>query len=467
MIRLAFVLAITLWSGHASARRYTLEEAIAKVTADYPGVRAARESLQAAEAGLMQSQLNWAPSGDINFFLTGHPDARCADANGRVDPDQETRERNCVSSNLSDPTRYGDNLGNASPFHGVALNLAVTVNQPLYSFGKFEAYIANSKHGVDMARANVTSAQADVVQNVTRAYWGVKTARAALATLDEGLEKLEEWVGKLDQELAGTNKHHYAESDLSRLKIGVEQVRIIRLDVERNYHYAEAALRLLTDDPQADVDEEEVDLLSFDDRSADTYVQTMVRARPEAIFTRANTRQFTTIRKLRLAEMLPDVSLNTRLEYGYASGLDSPMNYFMSRPTFLKIEFVLNLRLPLDFGPRYYRLLQARADERSGKAREAASLENWSIEVNRIWADTREAVGRAKGNKHAEKIARGWYNSVDQALSSGVGDGRDISDAARLFFEYRLRYLQSIFDANTQIANLERSVGASAVRKPE
>jgi outer membrane protein TolC len=467
MMRIGVVLAITLCSLTASAKRYTLAEAVARVTAEYPGVRAARESLEASLASLAQQQRAYAPYGDLTFSLTGHPDARCADANGFVHPDKETRERNCVSSNLSDPTRFGDNLAAAAPFAGVILNLSANIWQPIYTFGKIEQNIKNQKQQVEASRAGVSQAQADVVQNVTRAYWGLKAARAGMATLDEGVEKLEEWVDKLDKELAGANKKHYSESDLSRLKIGLDQVRIIRLDVERNLHYAQAAFRLLTDDPQADTDEEEIDLIDFDERRAEDYVQAMEVSRPEARQHRAWSRGATEVRKGRMADMLPDLRLWTRFEYGYASGLDSPANYFMWRPTYLRADFILQLSMPLDFGPRYFRLKQARADERATHAREQAALETWSIEVHRIWADAREAVGRAKANKHAEKIARGWYNAIDQQVASGIGDGRDVAESARLFFEYRLRYLQSMFDANTQVSGLERAAGISAVRRGE
>jgi outer membrane protein TolC len=467
MSRVAVVLGITLWCLPASAKRYTLAEAIAKVTADYPGVRAARESLQASLASLSQQQRGYAPYGDLTFTLTGSPESRCADANGFSHPDKETRERNCVSSTIVDPARFANSLEALAPFAGVILNLTMNVWQPIYSFGKIEQNIKNQKQQVEVTRAGVAQAQADVVQNVTRAYWGLKAARAGLATLDEGVEKLEEWVGKLDQELAGANKKRYTEADLSRLKIGLDQVRIIRMGVDRDFHYAQSAFKLLTDDPTADTDEEEIELLDFDERRGDDYAQAMAVSRPEAKQQRAWARASTEWRKGRRADLMPDLRLWTRFEYGYASALDSPANYFMWRSTYLKADFLLQLSMPLDFGPRFFRLRQAEADERAAHARERAALESYSIEVHRIWADTREAFGRAKANKHAEKIARGWYNAIDQQVSAGVGDGRDVAESARLFFEYRLRYIQSIFDANTQLSNLERSAGVSAVRKGE
>jgi outer membrane protein TolC len=451
----------------AAARRYTLDELIAHVTRHYPGVLTARHGVDAAQANVSAAQRLWAPTGDLTFFVTGSPNSACADATGYSHPDKTIRERNCVRSSVVDLARF-NSLANAAPIHGVNLNLGVNLYQPLYTFGKNEATIGHAKAGLEAARAAVGAAEADAIYNATRAYWGIKSARTALTVLDDGLKKVDEWIDRIDEELSGANKNKYTESDLARLKIGADHIRILRLDLERQLRYAEAGLRVLTGEEDADVDAEEIDLVDFDERSAGAYAEEMARLRPEARQAAAWSRQAGQSRRLRLAEMLPDLLFWTRLDYAYSSNLDSPENMFMFRPTRLHVDFMLLLRMPLDFGPRWFRLKQAQADERGAKAREQHSLTSWAIDVHRAYADVVEAIGRVKQAKHAEKVARGWYTSIDQGLQTGLyTDGRELAEAARVYFEYRLRYIQALFDANSMVALLERTAGVKAVKRDE
>jgi outer membrane protein TolC len=59
-------------------------------------------------------------------------------------------------------------------------------------------------------------------------------------------------------------------------------------------------------------------------------------------------------------------------------------------------------------------------------------------------------------------VARGWYNVVDTNVTQGLmasTDARELVEAARTYFEFRLRRLQAIMDANTTWAALARATG--------
>ena len=57
-------------------------------------------------------------------------------------PAQQQRENDCVRTNIVDlKSGPSASLANVAPIHGVQLNLTVSLNQPLYSFGRIEANI--------------------------------------------------------------------------------------------------------------------------------------------------------------------------------------------------------------------------------------------------------------------------------------------------------------------------------------
>ena len=184
-----------------AARRYTLGELIATVNAYYPGVQAAREGVDAADAQLSQAARLWWPTGQLTFGFTGSPQVRCIDP-GTGKPwtqggNQARALSNCLSTDVVD-LRSGEQV---LPYHGVAFNLGINLVQPLYTFGKIEAAKQAAAAGVDVARAQVDKDRAEVTFNVTRAYWLLKWARAATATLDDGISRLKEWIKKIDDDI--------------------------------------------------------------------------------------------------------------------------------------------------------------------------------------------------------------------------------------------------------------------------
>lgn len=463
------VLAVACAAPRAEAARYSLEELVRKVSSEFAGVVAGREGVEAAQAQLRAAQLMWLPTGEATLLLSGSPKVRCIgksyDPNDPMNnvplEDVAAREANCLRTTYVDLRTSTGGLADIAPIHGLFLRLDVRLEQPLFTFGKIEASIGLGKAAVATARANLEREQADAVFNAMRAYWGLKAARAAVATIEEGVEKLNEWIERIDESLSGKNQSKYTESDLARLKVALANAQMLLLDQKRNRDYAKDALELLTGDPEADVDEAELDLMEADDPEAlDVWQARALKLRPELKLADAATASARSVRWLRIAELLPDLHLSSTLNVGYAGGMDTPQNYFFNRTNFLNAQFGLLLRQPLDFGVRSARYLQARHEERAAVARARQSLINYSTEISKAYADYEEARGRAKETARGEKISRGWYNAVDQNLATGLfTDGREMVEAVQNYFTFRLRNFQAIFEANVALAWLRRTTG--------
>lgn len=460
MRRLAWIYtlaaALVLSAVPAHARRYTLPELLEKVSRDYAGVLAAKEGRAAATAQLAQANRLWAPTGEITFGLTGSPDIKCADSAGVIDPNKNVRQANCLTTSSTD--LRGANLFEILPFHGVALNLQARLLQPLYTFGKIEAARAAAKAGVDVASGQVDAAKNEAKLWAVRAYYGLKWARASKATLDEGRARLADWVKRVDGEIE-KGKSSYNESDLIRLKLALDTADLVGLDIARGVDIALAGLRFLTTDPEADVDDGDLDDVELVDQPLSYYEDVARTHRPEARMLDAGVLAVRANRRLKVAEMLPDVGLLTTFGYGLATGVDDPQNAFMNRPNFLGAGLALALRTPLDFGLKMGRYDEARAQERMFEQRRQQALGAIGLEIRKAWLDAAEARGRRKILAHSEKVARGWYTATDQALQTGVADARDIAESARNYVELRLRHLQALMDQNVTLCTLKNTAG--------
>jgi outer membrane protein TolC len=465
---LTLVAAVALLAARpAAARRYTLPELIARVNASYPGVQAAREGVDSADAQLSQATRLWWPTGQLTFGITGSPDVRCfrsqydgmgnpiLGANGQ--PVQVRDVRDCTHTDVVD-LRSGEQV---LPIHGVAFNLSANLIQPLYTFGKIESARAAAKAGVDVARAQVDKDRAEVTFNVTRAYWLLKWARVAEGTLDDGIAKLKSWVKKIDDAL-DKGKTNYTETDLIRIKLALDTAELTQLDVQKARELGLSGLRMLTDDPDADIDDTELDISEVSEQPLGWYEDLALVHRPETRMLSAGMRAAAAQRRLHLANLMPDLGVALSFTYAYAQSVDDPQNAFMNHPNALGAGLSLVVRYNLDVPMRLANYAKAAADQRMAIERRKQALGGISIEIENAWLDARSARRKTELLAHSEKVARGWYNAVDQNLQVGVAESRDLVDAARNYFELRMRHLQSIMDTNMAIASLKRATGVLA-----
>ena len=450
--------AIALAATPAAARRYTLSELIARVNATYPGVIAAHENVESADAQLSQATRLWWPTGSLTFGITGSPEVRCIDpVTGKpwTQGGDSTRAlSNCIRTDVVD-LRSGEQV---LPYHGVAFNLGINLIQPLYTFGKIEAARSAAKAGLDVARAQVDKDRADVTFNVTRAYWLLKWARAAEATLDDGMQRLRDWIKKINDEI-DKGKTTYTENDLVRLKLALDTAELTGLDVAKAKDLGLSGLRMLTDDPDADIDDNELDIADLGSEPLSFFEDAASTHRVEARMLSAGTQAMHANKNLQLANLLPDLGLAFSFTYAYAQSVDDPQNAFMNHPNALGAGLSLVLRYNLDVAERLATRSRAAADERAFIARRKQALGGIYIEIENAWLDARAARRRAELLGHSEKVARGWYNAVDQNLQVGVAESRDLVDAARSYFELRMQHLKSIMDLNMAMATLKQTAG--------
>ncbi len=449
---LALALAALATPGRANANHYTLEQLIARVSVDYPGVIAARESLASSEAQLSQANRLWWPTGNITFGITGSPEVRCADVNGNINPNQNVREANCIQTNAVD---FRSHIDEILPVHGVAFNLQVNLLQPLYTSGKIEATKAAARAGLDAAKGSVEAARADATINAVRAYWGVKWSRAAQGTLEDGIDRLKTKVAEIEKAINNGSKD-YQESDLARLRLALDNAMISLADVKRGRAIAEAGLRVIANDPEADVDEEELDVVEHSDQPLSYYEDAAQGHRPEARMISAGIEAARSWRRLKLSELFPDFGLAFNFTYALASAIDNPFNAFMLHPNALGVGLLLVAQQPLDLPMRLARLSQARADERAAEARRKQAQGGIQWDIATAYANLQEARERLAITGHAEKTARGWYRRNDDALTPEL---RELAESARVYFENRLRHLQAIMDVNIAVAALRRATG--------
>jgi outer membrane protein TolC len=459
-LKLALVCALA-WPAPAHAERYTLRALVAKVSKESPSVVAARAAVAMRRAQLLEQQMRWLPEGDARFFATSAPNVSCQDPMGKGSA--AARLDDCFTTNVVDLTRSapGTSWVDRAPFHGPLLNFGIALRQPIFTSLKIESAIGSAKGGIGVDEANLQTAELDVALNAVRVFTQVKTGRGVVATLETALSMALGWGDRVEREMDGANRARYTESDRIRLRMNATNMRTQVLDQQRNLNAAVEALRAITGDPQADVDESE---LEWDDPPVEppaVWRERMMEARPEMRYARAGMRYYTAWRRLQLGWALPDVALISSLGWGYSPTFDLPNLGFANLPaSALGGGLGFGLRQPLDLGPKLMHFHQIDRERAMQQSRFKLGIAWWTLEVDKAWLDLDEARRRLAQNQRGERLTQGWYASVDENLALGLTvDGRELVEVILIWSGFRVRRLQSVADSVVALAQLRRMSG--------
>ncbi len=449
-----------------NVRKLDLPSLWALAEGRFPGLLAARRNIEAARHTRNEQIFLRLPSADMNGFLTWSPNVKCKSAEdyaaeGR--PGLLGGPDHCSETNIAQ-TLNASTIQNYLPFYGALVQLGIRITQPLYTFGKLTAAWDLGQTGVDIAAAQSDQARLDHQVNVLKAYFGLKTARAALDTVSEGLDQVKKWVKQIDDDLEA-GRGSASEIDLMRLKVAESQIELISIDLDRTIASTLAALRYLAQDPVVDVDDDNLSIWHDEHESLDYYLDAALRNRPELKVLRATGQGALLYKKLRIAELLPSFGLIVNFGYGYAGGVQDPNHGFMSRLNYLGAGVGLGMTWGLDVGPKIARLQRAIADVNIFEARKRELLGGGALEIERAFNDVREAQRRLKTAETAERRARGWLQGIKQSVDVGTAEGRDMNDALRTYFEQHISVLRAINDVNVACANLRRVSGLEVIPK--
>lgn len=443
-------------------RRYTLPRLLAMARKHSPIVAAAEAQVDVRRAQQSEAIRHWLPTGELNFLFTAAPAVECVAPQGLSplpgESEKDFRTRNCV--NTVNP-KTGSNVSYLSTnFAGVAGELNVKLTQPIYTFGKIEHGYAAAKHGVAAEQAKVAAATAEAELNVTKAYWGLKTARASREMASSARDELAKWVKKIDEDLdAEKPKYHFSISDLQRLKVAMAQVDLVLAELDRGVSIAQAGLEAAVGE-KVDIDTEELAPVEVETAPLDEYQKDALLHRPEIRALDQGLGAFRELQKLKLSEMLPDLAVVGSITYRFAPTVEDSLSAFVNHANVFGFGAALAIRQPLDLFVRHARYAGARADADAFAAKRQLAVTGIDFEIAQARSNLVEAQRRMGLVNKAQHVAQGWLSAVQQNLDLGTAAPRDLVDAARSYYELRLRYFQSIFDVNLAAAVLRRASGA-------
>ena len=283
-------------SSKSGGRKLDLQALWSMAQGRFPGILAAKQTVESARHTRNEQIFLRLPSADFSGFLSWSPNVKCktsAELKAELTPSQLALggrdpiggPDHCVETNVAQ-TLNSSTIQNYLPIYGALVQLNLRITQPLYTFGKLTAAWDLGQTGLDIASAQAEGVKLDHQLNLLRAYFGLKTARAALDTVKEGHDQVKRWVKQIDQDLEA-GKGSASEIDLMRLKVAESQIELLLIDLERTIGSTLAALRYLVQDNGVDIDEQDLALWQEESHPLDYYLDAAMRSRPELKVLRA------------------------------------------------------------------------------------------------------------------------------------------------------------------------------------
>lgn len=438
---LTFVLLVVTAGPAAAQTKLTLPEVVAR-SMENPLARAADYATEAAEAQLSEALGARFPRLQVTGFVAPSPEIDCNDAA-------------CTTTSPEDV-----DINIAGVFGGVRAE----VTQPLYTFGKLSSISAAARNAARATRFLEDVVAGDLTVNATRAYYGLKLARELVWMLEDGLEQIVKGLDSIEEALEAGSAEATVQDRL-RLETLKAEVEARLTEAREAAAIALAGIRALVGDANADIDETPLEAMPYDlAATAQPYAERALVARPELRAARAAVTSVGALLDYEKARYFPDFALFGGINFAAAHGVDDPPSAFANDPfNTASAQIGLVLRWNLDVASQPARVDRARAETKRVAALAQAAERGTALEVQRAHARASQAKARLAATAAGEQAARGWVASVIQGEAVGVIAAKDLADAYVSYFTLRSRVLQTTFDWNLAIVELQRVAGEFAV----
>ena len=407
---------------------------------NYPGLRAAKARIRAAQAQLDEAWVSPFFQSTVTAGVSLAPEVRGSPIYS------------------PDPQLPVDN-----PWQPV-LGFSIEGVVPLWTFGKLPAARDAARAGIRAAVADRRRVRQQLRYDVRRAYFALQLALDLRQMLDEALPQIRQAAEQLETQLADGDED-VTEMDRFRMETAIAEIEARDADVARLEAGARAALAVLSDVREFRIPECPIEAVDVELEERDHYTDRAHHDRPEVRMLEAAVRARQASLDFTEAGFFPDLALAYRFGTTYAPGITDQTNPFViDQSNYTSISAGLVLRWSLDLWGNAYRVDRQAAllDDTRERSREAHR--GIELEVASAYETARAARRQVETWGRGRRAARRWFITASQGRDVGVTETRDLVEAARAYLTARYSHLQAIHDFNGALANLERTSGTRVTR---
>ncbi|MBK7863307.1 MAG: TolC family protein [Archangiaceae bacterium] len=164
---------------------------------------------------------------------------------------------------------------------------------------------------------------------------------------------------------------------------------------------------------------------------------------------------------------LPDFGVGAFARWRYTTSTTRQLSPFAYDP-YNELSFGLALlgRYSFDVPQKLAQLEQSRAELEKLERQRDLLTSAIRLEIEKAYADLRDAMGRAEGQGASEKQARRWATAAYAAFDLGTSDTRELTDSLTALGMSQGEKLKAWYDVAVGWRALARATGAASVLPP-
>ena len=416
---------------------YTLKDLIGRTLAISPEIRQMQRGAEVAMAKKDQADAGRFPQIEVTAIVG--PSSR---ARGDAASSPDRRDSPTV-----------DNV-----FERVEMRLV----QPLYTFGKLTGFRGAAEEGVKVEKAKVEEKAADLILRVKELYYSRLMASDMLGLIDEISKDLDKAIVKTERrlkaEVPGAD-----EIDLYKLKAFRGEVLKNREEAQKGFDLATGALMFyagLNRTQPFELDAIGLEASPKDVEPVDRGMSMALELRPEMTQVRAGLKATEALVLAEESNLYPQFFAAVNSVYAQAGNRTRQQNPFAYDPLNDRYGvIVLGFKYDLDFGITRGKIRAAQAEHLKVSETKQFAEQGIPLQVRKAYRELTEARETLKATEDGWRNAKKWLVAAKANYDLGVGESRDLGQAAETYAKLRADNFKAMYNYNLSLANIEYATG--------
>lgn len=341
--------------------------------------------------------------------------------------------------------------------YGVAIRMKGEFVMPIFTFGKIWKGLQVSKANIEVKKAESLIGELKIKKEAIMYYWSWVMVNEILSFMEPAVQKVDEAEEKLKQMLYEENEG-VKQKDLIKLRIEKEKLTYNLKKLQLQKETLKNVLDTVLGD-NWEISDTTLTVMKFE-KNYDEIINFMFSSSPYSKMMTNGLIAYENLYRLEICKLLPDFGFVGAYSYKYTSSVfeknypsaDSPYNGWDG-------EVGVGLSISLNFVEQGRNVQKAKAEWNAFKSQVNFLKKTYPLQMKEKYNTLKSLELQLFHIGKAKKYAKGWMTAEFSNYESGSNSPTDLVDAVKLYFENELLYIQSVFDYNMKIEEINEISG--------
>lgn len=345
----------------------------------------------------------------------------------------------------------------------VLSRIQVELVQPIYTFGALDSARRAAQAGVDAQVKLGERAYWQTRKEIAELYYGYQLAFEFHEFSTDIASKLEQAVSEGKSLRSRKARRAPSQLDLDKLRVFLAEAKIKQHEAEKAKEQIILGMSWkigyrLDQKPKWNYSNLKRRQIEF--RSFDQLFDLMRRSRPELVALEKNVEARRELVDVQTAQRWPQFFVGGQATWSHSHRTDQTSPFAYDPFNDVSAAIGIGLRLNLDFGARNAKISQSRADLLLAESEAQYYSLGIEADFRRSYSEMNKMEEIANESEQSERLAKRVFQDSMIGFEMGNVDARSLLEALSLYVNARKNLLETRFQYNRSLADLERSIGA-------